>query len=612
MDEEGAPRDLRAFLNRLRQRGELREVRAAVDPKLEIAEIHRRVVAANGPALWFRNVKGSPFSTVTNLFGTRARVDAAFGRRPQALVRGLADFVQNSMPPTPGAIWRHRDVLMPWVRLGAKTVHHGPVSAQRMDPPRLRELPITTSWSEDGGPTMTLPIVYTEHPTTGVPNLGIYRMQRYDDVRTGMHWQLGKGGGFHHHVAEACGEKLPVSVSLGGPPAALLGALAPLPENVPELLIASLALGGRLRLTRDPDHPLPVLADAEVALLGHVSPDQRAPEGPFGDHYGYYSLQHPYPVFECQKVLHRVDAVIPATVVGKPRQEDYYLGDYLQELLSPLFPLAMPSVRDLWSYGETGFHSLATAVVRERYHREAMAAAFRVLGEGQLSLTKFLFVIDKELRLADFPTVLSHVLERFRPECDLYVFSHLAMDSLDYTGPRLERGSKGVMLGLGEPVRDLPRSFRGDLPAGIDVALPFVPGCLVVGGTTHAEDPDLPRRLAGSTSLEEWPLVVISDEPLRAAASCLNFLWTTFTRFDPARDLVSKEPRIVSNHVAHSLPLVIDARMRESYPDELFCDEQTRQTVHRRWNEYFPGGLDQGDSDRGHLDAPLSRSDSDS
>ena len=247
----------------------------------------------------------------------------------------------------------------------------------------LTRLPVLTTWEMDGGPFLTLPLVYTEHPEGHGHNLGIYRGQIYDRAHSGMHWQIGKGGGFHYAVAESRGEALPANIFLGGPPALILAALAPLPENVPELLLASLVLGKKLGLASNPAGPLPLVGNAEFALVGEVPPEERAPEGPFGDHYGYYSLKHDYPGVPLPgRCFHRKDAVFPATVVGKPRQEDFYLGDFLQELLSPIFPRVMPAVTDLWSYGETGYHSLAAAVVRQRYKREAMASAFRILGEG--------------------------------------------------------------------------------------------------------------------------------------------------------------------------------------------------------------------------------------
>ena len=222
----------------------------------------------------------------------------------------------------------------------------------------------------------------------------------------------------------------------------------------------------------------------------------RRPEGPFGDHYGYYSLKHDYPVFEVDRVFRRRDAIFPATVVGKPAQEDFYIGDYLQELLSPLFPVVMPSVVDLWSYGDTGFHSLAAAVVKDRYGREAISSAFRILGEGQLALTKFLLLTDVRVDLKDFRALLETVLARCRFETDLFVVSNLAMDTLDYTGPKVNEGSKGVLAGLGAPIRDLPREFRGALPAGARAAAVFCGGALCVSGPSWNEDRDFASRLA--------------------------------------------------------------------------------------------------------------------
>jgi len=418
-----------------------------------------------------------------------------------------------------------------------------------------------------------------------------------------MHWQIGKGGGFHYAAAEARGQRLPATVFLGGPPALMLAAISPLPENVPELLLASLIAGERLPQVRGYG-PHPLIATAEFALMGEVPPGTRQPEGPFGDHYGYYSLTHDYPVFEVQRMAHRADAIFPATVVGKPRQEDFFIGDLLQELLSPLFPLVMPAVEGLWSYGETGYHALSAAVVKQRYAREAMASAFRILGEGQLSLTKFLLVTDQRVDLRNFKLTLEHVLARTNAETDLYVFSNLSMDTLDYTGPVVNEGSKGVWLGLGDPVRELPRQFQSaDVPQGVTDVRVFCGGCLVVGAPSYADEPGAAERLARDGAFEGWPLVVLSDEPARAAASAMNFLWTTFTRFEPAADIHAADRRIVRNHIAYRGPVVIDARLKPGFPDELTCREDIAQLVTRRWKEYFPSGrVAMGDSERAHLD----------
>ncbi|MBM3750390.1 MAG: UbiD family decarboxylase [Acidimicrobiia bacterium] len=598
--------DLRAFLGHLRRDRDVVEVRAQVDPVEEVAEIHRRVIAGGGPALLFTHVKGADFPLVTNLFGTPRRAELAFGQRPLAFIKRLVHLAETMLPPTLAKLWDARDVALAATKIGVKRRSDGPVTEVVTRDVRLDRLPALTCWPEDGGPFVTLPLVYTQHPDKGGPNLGMYRLHVHDATSTGMHWQIGKGGGFHYQIAEAKNQALPATVFLGGPPALILSAIAPLPENIPELLLASLVAGQKIAQVPGPNgHPHPLVANAEFALMGQVAPHVRKPEGPFGDHYGYYSLEHDYPVFQVTQMAHRRDAIYPATVVGKPRQEDFFIGDLLQDLLSPLFPLVMPAVVDLWSYGETGYHSLAGAIVKQRYRREAMASAFRILGEGQLSLQKFLLVTDQPVDLRDFRATLEHVLARTNPETDLYVFSNLSMDTLDYSGPKVNEGSKGVWLGLGDPVRDLPREFHPPVPPPSDVTdvRVFCGGCLVVTGPAFADDREAPARIAAHPAFAGWPLVVLSDEAERATRSAMNFLWTTFTRFEPAADIHAASAHIVRNHVAYSGPVCIDARMKPWYPEEVTCRPEIAATVTRRWREYFPHrDVRMGDSEKGHLD----------
>ncbi|MCB0329571.1 MAG: UbiD family decarboxylase [Bdellovibrionales bacterium] len=580
--------NLSEFLSILREEGDLVEISAPVSHDLEAAEIHRRVIAEGGPALLFTNITGASFSLATNLFGTAKRVELAFGKRPENLIRQIAKLPETLMPPTLSRLWGERALFADLVKVGLKrkTWQEGNFIADT--PPRLSRLPLLKTWKQDGGPFITLPLVYTEHPETGIPNLGMYRMQRYNDDETGLHCQIGKGGGFHLHVAKQLGEKLPVNVFLGGPPALVLSAIAPLPENVPELLLASLVLGERLPLLEQPFSKLPAVSSAEFVLVGECDPAEMRPEGPFGDHYGYYSLKHDYPVFRCKALLRKARPICPATVVGKPKQEDFFLGDYLQELLSPVFPIVMPTVKDLWSYGETGYHSLATAVVQERYKREAMVSAFRILGEGQLSLTKFLLVVDRSMNIRDFRSVLQYILERADFRSDLYVFSNLSMDTLDYTGPEVNKGSKGVLLGIGDPIRELPTSFSGDLPRGISHVAFFCPGCLVVSGTSYAEEPTLAERIASHSTFAHWPLIILADNSERTASSESYFLWQSFTRFEPGADIYCSKKTISRNHLSYEAPIVIDTRMKPDYPDELECDPETEKLVDNRWREYFP------------------------
>jgi len=582
-------RNLRSFLELLRRERDLFEIEAEVDPYLELAEVHRRVIERGGPALLFRNARGSRYPVVTNLFGTERRIELAFGPKPEALVREAVRVAESLLPPKPRKLWQSRALALEALKLGTRRVRRAPVTEVLERPARLDELPVLTTWQDDGGPFLTLPLVYTEHPSTRKHNLGMYRMQRFDARTTGMHWQIHKGGGFHYSEAESQGQSLPVTVFLGGPPALILSAIAPFPEDVPELLLASVLAGEKIRVVENPlegfTHRL--VAEAEFALVGRVPPRDRRAEGPFGDHYGYYSLRHDYPVFNVEAVFHRKDAIYPATVVGKPRQEDFFIGDYLQRLLSPLFPLVMPGVRDLWTYGETGFHSLAAAVVRERYAREAMSSAFRILGEGQLSLTKFLILTDTPRDLRDFPRLLEHVLARARFESDLFVFSNVSMDTLDYTSGTVNRGSKAVLLGLGDAARELPREFRGSLPTGITRAEVFCAGCLVVEGRPYSEDLGQAARLAREEAFAGWPLVVLHDDA-RVARNSSDFLWATWTRFEPASDIHAAAVEVRRQHISYTAPLVVDARMKPGYPDELVTRTDIAELVTRRWREYFP------------------------
>jgi UbiD family decarboxylase len=583
-------RNLRSFLDLLRREKDLVTIDTEVDPYLELAEVHRRVIERGGPAILFNRVKGSRYPVVTNLFGTAKRIELAFGPKPEKFVKELVSVAEALLPPNRAELWKHRSLVREFFKLGTRTISRGPVTEVIDRPGHLDELPVLTTWQEDGGPFLTLPLVYTENPITKKHNLGIYRMQVYDGQSAGLHWQIQKGGGFHYHAAEEMNQPLPVTVFLGGPPALIISAIAPLPEDVPELILASLLGGEKLRMAKNPAGAHRLVAESEFALIGHAQPHERRAEGPFGDHYGYYSLQHDYPVFHCEAIAHRRDAIYPATVVGKPRQEDFFIGDYLQTLLAPLFPLVMPSVRDLWSYGETGFHSLAAAVVRERYPREALVAGFRILGEGQLALTKFLILTDTPVDLHDFPRVLEHVLARVRWETDFFIFANTSMDTLDYTSGRVNEGSKAILMGLGDAIRDLPKEFRDELPRGITRAESFCGGCLVVEGAPYLDEPDQAAHLAREKVFAEWPLVILHDDA-GVARSAIDFLWSTWTRFEPAGDIYAAETNVVRHHLAYGGPLVIDARKKPSLPDELIVRDDIAKLVDRRWREYFPNEL---------------------
>jgi len=581
--------NLRHFIETLRRENQIIEIEAEVDPYLELAEIHRRVIEAEGPALLFKRVKGSAFPVVTNLFGTRRRVDLAIGPRPEETVRRAVSALHSLLPPKPSVLWREKDWILSLTKTGLRMVNpkYAPVLEIQERSVDLTRLPVLTSWPDDGGPFVTLPLVYTEHPVTGEHNLGMYRVQIYGSNQTGIHWQIHKGGGFHYYEAERLGQALPTTLFLGGPPALILSAIAPLPEMLPELLFTSFLMGEKLSRVKVSNQPHPLIAEAEFAICGTVPANVRKPEGPFGDHYGYYSLTHDFPVFDVHTVYHRRDAIYPATVVGKPRQEDYFIGEYLQSLLSPMFPVVMTGVKALWTYAETGFHALAAAIVRESYHREALAHAFRILGEGQLTLTKFLILTDVQLDLQDFKTLLETVLARFEPENDLLILHETAMDTLDYTGRHLNHGSKAIMLGLGSAKRDLPQHIEGGTLLGIKGVKPFCAGCLLLEAPAFNHSPELANDLLPyllDAPFKDWPLMILVDD-ITLALEPTGFLWQVFTRFDPAHDIYATTEMLKHRLVYHG-PILIDARMKPGYPGEVLPDEKTVNLVDRRWKDY--------------------------
>ncbi|MEA4926054.1 MAG: UbiD family decarboxylase [Syntrophomonadaceae bacterium] len=583
-------KNLRSLIEQLWKEKEIVEVSAEVDPYLELAEIHRRVVAEGGPALLFTRVKGSKFPVATNLYGTVRRMEMALGPRPEEIVNKAVKALDKLIPPKLTNLWGERSWLLDVARTGLRRVSplRAPVLEASMQPVNLHELPVLTSWQEDGGAFFTLPLVYTEKPGTREHNLGMYRLQVFSDNQTGMHWQIHKGGGFHYYEAEKAGQALPVTVFLGGPPALTIAAITALPEQLPELLYASFLLGDKLNMVQIEGHAHPLVAEAEFALCGEVPPHIRRPEGPFGDHYGYYSLTHDFPVFNIRRIYHRKDAIYPATIVGIPRQEDYYIGEWMQELLSPVFPMLMPGVKSLWTYAEAGFHTLCGAVVRESYFREALAHCFRILGEGQLSLTKILLVTDIDLDLKSFPRLLENILQRMNPGRDLIIIHDTAMDTLDYTGRKYNQGSKAILLGLGEPVRSLPFEYTGSTLTGIDKIKPYCGGCLLVSGAAYSRRPDLGAAIIeqGAESLAPWPLVIMVDD-VDAIGDQSTFLWTVFTRFDPVLDICARQT-MQRNAIQYQFPIVIDARMKPEYPAALFSPrEDIVKRVDQRWKEYF-------------------------
>jgi len=583
--------DLRGFIDLLKKEGELRVIDAAVDPCLELAEIQRRVVERQGPALFFTRVNDTKFPVVTNLFGTPRRIELAFGADPARFFRQVSEALEMLRDPSPRFLWKNRGIIRRLMRLGTSAKPAGSAIECSLSPPRLSALPQIKSWPLDGGAFLTLPLVYSEHPVSGRSNLGMYRGQIFDDSTLGMHFHIHRGIGFHYFEAEKMNAPLPVNVFLGGPPALILAAIAPLPENIPEAVFASLLLGKKLDVIYDPAiSPLLLAAESEFTFVGEIPPQIRRDEGPFGDHYGYYSMRHPFPVLNVRRMFHRRDAIFPATVVGRPRQEDHYIGDYLQEMFAPLYPLVMNGVRAVWAYDDAGMHPLAAAVVSERYRHEAFMAGMRILGEGQLSLTKFLLLTDAPIPLREFRPLFQHILERADFATDMFIFSTVSQDTLDYTGGTMNEGSKAILMGLGEKRFDLQTEMTADLQS-LRFSNPrvYTPGVLVVEGPAWLERDGVADDLLREEAALSFRVVIIVDDASECTRNDESFLWTVFTRFDPASDIYSRAVRFEKFHPRLSTPLVIDCRVKPWYPPCALPAPETVAAVDARWRALMDG-----------------------
>jgi 4-hydroxy-3-polyprenylbenzoate decarboxylase len=590
-------RNLRACLADLERTGQLVRVEREVDPHLEAAEIHRRVYAAGGPALLFPHVKGTPFPMASNLFGTLERARFLF-RDSLDAVRRLVELKAD-----PGRamkqFWRYRDLPLLLWRARPKFVRRGPILDGTTT---ISKLPALQCWPLDGGPFITLPQVYTEHPDRlgwMKSNLGMYRVQlsgnKFEpDREVGMHYQIHRGIGVHHAAAIRRGEPLKVAVSVGGPPSLALSAVMPLPEGLPELAFAGVLGGQRLAMART--DTLPVPAEADFVLLGTIDPTRTKPEGPFGDHLGYYSLAHDFPVMRVEKVLHRKDAIWPFTVVGRPPQEDTAFGELIHELTGPAIPSVIPGLHAVHAVDAAGVHPLLLAIGSERYvpyagrrtPMELLTTANAILGQGQLSLAKYLFICAKEddpaLNIHDIAAYFRHVLERADWQTDLHFHTRTTIDTLDYSaGMGLNAGSKLVVAAAGPKRRELAIKLPDamQLPEGFDEPHLAMPGVVVVRGSKAANVDAF--TASWKLAAAEYPLIVIADDSEFTARTLNNFLWVVFTRSDPANDVHGVDAFTERKHWGCRGALVIDARLKPHMPPPLEPDP----AVCRRVDELF-------------------------
>ena len=595
-------RSLRDCTDALRREGECLVVDHPVDPHLEIAEIQRRLFRAGGPAVLFTKPRGSDFPVLVNLYGTRPRIERIFADTLDRVRR----LVELKLDPTaalrnPARYWRSPiDALA----MLPKRVRTGPALTRTIP---LSRLPQVVCWPGDGGPFVTLPAVYTEHPGrpgTKHSNLGMYRVQlagnAYEhDREVGLHYQIHRGIGVHHAAALARGEPLKVAIFVGGSPAMAVSAVMPLPEGLSELTFAGALAGHRIPMIPRKDRPA-IYADADFVIEGTVNPGATKPEGPFGDHLGYYARQHEFPLLRVDQVWHREGAIWPITVVGRPPQEDTLFGWLVHELTGPVIPTVLPGVSSVHAVDASGVHPLLLAVGSERYlpwkrsdrPAELLTQASAILGQGQLSLAKYLFIVDggeaPGLDAHDVEPFLSHLLARVDWARDCHFHTETTIDTLDYSGSGLNAGSKLVVAARGPVRRELAR----ELPAAIPLAAGFANPRICLPGVVAIEGPRIeptPRLDAASDQaiwesartspwsadverftaaigpehpLRGFPLLVIVDDSGFAAASLANFLWLTFTRSNPAANVHGVEASTMHKHWGCRGPLVIDARLK--------------------------------------------------
>jgi 4-hydroxy-3-polyprenylbenzoate decarboxylase len=459
--------------------------------------------------------------------------------------------------------------------------------------PDLFKMPVLKCWPGDGGRFITLGLCISRDPVNGKGNMGVYRMHVYDGHTTGMHMQIQKGGGFHHYNAERLARPLEMAVALGGDPALTIAAVMALPEGIDEVAFSGVLRGKRTSVARARTLSLRVPANAEFVLEGVVLPNVRRPEGPFGDHFGHYSDVSDFPVFEVRAITHRRNPIYPAAVVGRPPQEDRCIGDATQLALRPLARLMHPELRDMWAYYESGFHHLLVASVQTRYTREPYKTAMGLLGEGQLSLTKCLVLVNEDVDPRDPSAVLREFGRNFDPREDFLLIARTAADTLDFTGEKLHHGSKMVIdaTGHGQANGGPLVGPDVDLRRVVGNAAPNAAGWRLAGGTllvvqTRGRGRDLVEKLVASHELRGVKVVVAVSDDLDIKND-VDLIWGIFTRFDPARDVVFTKAEFRGSAPVYSGLMGIDATFKPGYPAPLVMSPEVVEKVDRRWDEYW-------------------------
>ncbi len=594
---------LAACLLDLEKNGHLVRVTEEVDPWLEMAAIHLRVYEAGGPALLFERVKGSRFRAASNIFGSLPRSQFIFRHtfeKVQRLIALKSDPLQALKHPL-----QNFGVGMAALKaLPLKNPLRKPVRYQEIN---ITDLPLIQHWPNDGGAFVTLPQVYSENieqPGIMKSNLGMYRIQLtgndyIPNREIGLHYQLHRGIGVHQTLANAKGLPLQVSCFAGGPPAHALAAVMPLPEGISEMTFAGVLGGRRFRYMYDEGGNC-VSTDADFVITGEVYPGDNKPEGPFGDHLGYYSLRHPFPLMKVKKVYARRDAIWPFTVVGRPPQEDTSFGQLIHALTGSAVQEEIPGLKAIHAVDAAGVHPLLLAIGSERYTpymptrrpAELLTIANHILGTGQLSLAKFLFITaddTRQLDLHDVQHFLEYLLARIDLSRDVHFYTQTTIDTLDYSGTGLNSGSKVVFAAYGEPLRQLCR----ELPAALNTLQGFGKATIAMPGVAAIQAPaftdyaaaaiqmeQLSTQLAGS-DLNTLPFVIVCDDSDFLAARLSNFLWVSFTRCNPSHDIYGVNASTEHKHWGCRGPLIIDARIKPHHAPPVEKDPATEKKIDR-------------------------------
>lgn len=585
---------LEQCVNDLEKNGHLVRVKEEVDPNLEMAAIHLRVFENEGPAILFENVKGSRYRAVSNLFGTVERSRFIF-RDSIERVKRLVELKGD-----PSVLAKNPGYLFSAIRGGFNAL---PLkSNSKFDEIKISDLPQVKCWPDDGGPFVTLPQVYSEDiekPGVINSNLGMYRVQLggnnyQQDQEIGLHYQLHRGIGVHQTNSNKVGQPLKVAVFVGGPPSHTFAAVMPLPEGLPEVSFAG-ALGGR-NFRYFKQDGFTVSSDADFVILGEVHPNDNKIEGPFGDHLGYYSLGHEFPVMRVNKVLAKRNGIWAFTVVGRPPQEDTSFGALIHEITGSIVPQTIPGLHEVNAVDAAGVHPLLLAVGSERYTpylelkrpQELLTTANAILGFNQMSLAKFLFIIAKENdrtpKAKNEKDFFNYLLERIDLTRDLHFQTKTTIDTLDYSGTDLNAGSKLVVAAVGEPIRTLSSNVpQLSLPDGFTQPKVTIPGVLAVQASKYSDGIDIKTLteslLTQKELLDGFPVILVVDDSEFVSRTFNNFLWVTFTRTNPSHDLHGVGEFVEHKHWGCTVSLVFDARIKPHHAPPLVKDQDVETRV---------------------------------